>query len=87
MMRRDDAGTDVNAQDNNGMTALMHAVLKGQIDRVKALLAAGAAVNVQDTNGGTALMLAAFKGDRQSIMALIAAVRMHKRRISGVSRR
>ena len=54
-------GSDVNAKDNNDVTALMHAVQKGNIKIVEILLAKGADVNAKDNDGGTALMVAAGK--------------------------
>eukprot|EP00967_Tisochrysis_lutea_P150496 scaffold291299_cov31-Tisochrysis_lutea.AAC.1 len=46
----------VNMQDNNGMTALMHAVLKGNVDAVDEIIDLGADVDKQDNGGMTALM-------------------------------
>ena len=66
-------GADVNIQNKNGETALMHAVkggllkvilggipvVGGHMDAVKLLISKGADVNLQDTWGKTALMHAA----------------------------
>ena len=52
------ASANVNAQDENGWTALMSASLKGHVEVVKALLSAGADVNHQDKKGWTALCYA-----------------------------
>jgi hypothetical protein len=50
------AGADVNAQDNEGKTALMHAAEEfGTGDVLKALLAAGADLKLKDKQGRTAL--------------------------------
>ncbi len=49
------AGTDVNAKDKDGKTALMAA---SNADCVKALIAAGVDVNAKNNNGETALSLA-----------------------------
>jgi uncharacterized protein len=55
-----DAGADINAADDTGMTALMHAVddNMGFADSVDALIAAGADLNAVDKKGNTALMFA-----------------------------
>jgi ankyrin repeat protein len=46
----------VDAQDQNGRTALMEAAGKGNIPEVRALLEAGADPNIRDNKGRTALM-------------------------------
>lgn len=55
-------GADVNAKDNDGKTALIHATGRGRrhIETVKVLLGRGADVNAKDNNGKTALMEAIF---------------------------
>ena len=50
-------GIKVDAQDNDGVTALMHAASAGDTKTVKILLKHGANINVQDNEGYTALML------------------------------
>ena len=52
------AGGAVDCRDADGMTPLMHAVLRGDVGVVRALLAAGADVGVRDAAGLTALSLA-----------------------------
>ncbi len=51
------AGADVNANDDNGDTALIIASENGYTDIMKILLDAGADVNVKNKDGDTALML------------------------------
>jgi ankyrin repeat protein len=47
---------DVNARDEAGSTALMHAVVNANIGIVKLLLSQGADVNAQNKSGATALL-------------------------------
>lgn len=47
-------GVDVDAKDNEGLTALMSASFKGHIEVVKALLAAGADINAKRYDDVTA---------------------------------
>ena len=51
-------GAGVNAKDNNGMTALMHASELGRLEVVQALLAKGADVDAKDDYGRTVLIVA-----------------------------
>jgi ankyrin repeat protein len=55
-------GTDVNAKDESGKTALIWAVENGHKDVVKVLLKNGADVNAKDMNKWTALHTAITKG-------------------------
>lgn len=82
-----DAGAQVDAQTNYGLTALHYAVLKEEFatddfldaaerdatKSIRVLLAGGAQVDAQDCEGGTALMRAAVKDDTESIPVLLAA--------------
>ena len=56
------AGTDVNARDNIGYTALMVTVGKGSFDVAKVLIEAGADLNARNNDGKTAFMLAEERG-------------------------
>lgn len=53
-----EAGADVNAADESGITPLMVAIESGNISTIKMLLSKGASINAQDTLGRTALMFA-----------------------------
>lgn len=63
----------VDAQDNAGCTALMHASTCGNALVVEKLLNAHASVNIQDNDGQTALMAASMGGYNDIIEKLIAA--------------
>jgi len=72
------AGADVNARNNEGRTALMHASwLTGpqneqvQIEVVKTLIDAGADVNPKDNDGKTALYYAEVGKKRQKLVDLL----------------
>jgi len=55
-------GTDVNAKDRHGETALIWAAAIGNIDLVKLLIAKGADVNIFDKEGYTAFKYADEQG-------------------------
>ena len=63
-------GADVNAKENNGLTALMRAAFAGQSEIVQALVAKGADVNTKVNNGFTALMMAKKKGHKEIVRIL-----------------
>lgn len=63
-------GTNVNIQDNNGMTALMHATANNYHDMVKALLKYSANPYLKDVDGNTALDIAEYK-DNEKIIELL----------------
>ncbi len=67
------AGSDVNAANASGRTALMSAVFFRNKGIVRELLVEGANVNGADTQGRTALMLAVVNKDRQMIDLLLGA--------------
>lgn len=54
-------GADTEAQDNDGMTALMHAAKNGLIKECEFLIHCGAKVDAKNPKGKTALMLAAHQ--------------------------
>lgn len=67
------AGSDVNAKDGDGGTALMMASQKGRQEVVRALLEAKADVNARAGNGTTALILALKKGHQEIVQLLKSA--------------
>jgi ankyrin repeat protein len=60
-----DRGTDVDARDRHGQTALMLAAHAGRRDVVEALIAHGANLNTTAKYGLSALMLALIAGHTQ----------------------
>ena len=68
-------GVDVNAKnkDENGGTALMMAAREGNVDIVKALLAAGADIGAKDNDGDAALVWAVEEGRADIVEMLLAA--------------
>ena len=65
-----DKGVDINAQDNNGLTALMVAVEHGPIQAVKVLLENKADPLVKNNEGTTALDLARRHNDADAVKLL-----------------
>jgi ankyrin repeat protein len=64
-------GTDVNAKNANGATALFGASYYGNLDVVQALLAKGADINAR-SNGATALFVASQEGHFPVVQVLLA---------------
>lgn len=58
----DDGGWDINQQDNDGMTAVNHAVRKGTQEHLKALFYYNADFNLPQHDGLTPLMIAIMDG-------------------------
>ena len=68
------AGANVNAQDNNGETALMQAAENNLVDKVQVLVKApGILLEQRDNKDETALMKARARHLPESIQALISA--------------
>ena len=65
-------GADVNARNNNEVTALMLASQAGHLDVVRTLLAKGADVNSKASKGKTALIQAAQEGHVAIVRLLLA---------------
>ena len=57
-------GVDINAKDEGGITALMWAICKGNIEIIKMLLKKGADVNAKDKNGVSVLALSVMSPSR-----------------------
>lgn len=68
-----DSGSDVNAVDELGFTALMCAAIRGSRESVELLLDAGGDANMTDDDGMTALMWAARSQNRDSLEGLLKA--------------
>lgn len=66
-----DGGTDVNAKDEFGQTALMTAVANNHVEVVQLLLNRGAEVNARNNNGETPLILAAREGNLLTVQGLL----------------
>jgi ankyrin repeat protein len=66
-----DAGGNVNAKNEDGLTALMWASAKGYADIVMFLINAGADVNTESCSGWTALMSAADRGSLNVVKILV----------------
>ncbi|XP_077435663.1 M-phase phosphoprotein 8 isoform X4 [Vanacampus margaritifer] len=64
-------GVRVNARQNNGTTALMHAAEKNFVTTVAILLEAGSYVNAQTKLGETALMKACKRGNADIVRLLL----------------
>ena len=68
-----DTGTDLDARQPDGATALHWAVFRQQVNIVGLLVEAGADVNVANELGATPLWLAADNGDAELVGALLVA--------------
>ena len=67
-----EAGTDPNAREKDGWTALMYAAASGSVEVVQLLMDAGADVNADIQKGTTALSEAAYWGRASIVQMLIA---------------
>lgn len=63
-------GANVNQQDAEGKTALMHALGYSDLGVITALIEAGADLNIRDRDGNTALMQAEFTGKSKAVNIL-----------------
>ena len=68
-----ESGVDVNAKDQDGVTALMRAASAGRADMVSLLIARGADVQAKTTGGVTAVMMASLGGYVPALEPLLAA--------------
>jgi ankyrin repeat protein len=68
------AGADIDAQDNDGKTALMNACNMGCSGCIELLLDSGADINAQDNDGKTALMNACNVGCSDCVKLLLNSV-------------
>lgn len=68
-----DAGADVHARDNEGLTPLMFAIISGNEAIARKLIQAHADVNAWNTQGWTPLMFAVAMGNEALITYLIEA--------------
>jgi len=66
-----ESGADVNAHDQNGLTALMVASFSGNVEGVEALLKHRARVNERDIDGRTALHHAAENRQAEDVVAAL----------------
>jgi ankyrin repeat protein len=64
-------GADVDAQDGEGMTALMWASVYARLSMMRTLLDAGAAIDLQDAQGRTALFRAAGPAPPDSAIGVL----------------
>lgn len=67
------AGGEIAIQDEDGWTALHHAVWKEHMEAVETLVEAGADLKIQDGNGETALHMAVRNGHTPIVKILVAA--------------
>ena len=77
-------GPNVNAVDQEGLTALAIACKEGSTDIVFQLIAAGAYVNLQDRGGDTNLILACKGGHKPIVEALLKRYADVDTRVSGI---
>ena len=68
-----EGGSDPNARDAKGWTALMHAANEGYVLLIPTLLEAGVDVDARAADGATALFIAALHGDATIVSALMRA--------------
>ena len=64
-------GASIDAQNENGVTALMVASFQGHGEVIHELLEKGACLNMQDGDVSSTLMLASYHGDREVVEMLM----------------
>ena len=67
------AGADLNAQDENGVTPLLLAAILGRAETLTLLLEAVANPNARIVTGNTLLHMAAYSGQAESVTLLLEA--------------
>ena len=68
------AGSDINAKDKDGKTALIYAAENNYVDKLKVLVkASGIRLEERDNKGETALMKASAKNLQDSVRVLVSA--------------
>jgi len=73
-------GADLNASDNRGWTAAMHAAFRGELGCLQLLIENGAKVECEDFLGTTPLMRAAISGHVKCVRFLLEhGANPHKR--------
>ena len=65
--------SDVNTQDDNGVTRLMYSAWLGKYDECRSLVQQGADINIRNKRGETAVMEAAEGGHEEIVQLLIEA--------------
>ena len=71
-------GSDVNASDDSGATALLRAAGSGHLEAVKMLLDKGADLGTRDGDGSTALMWAASNTEHTKVVELLVEQRSRR---------
>jgi ankyrin repeat protein len=68
-----EGGANINAQNNQGVTAVMAATQKNNVDTVKALIEQGADINIQNNNKDNVLLYAGAEGLLEIVKLAIQA--------------
>lgn len=72
-------GIDIDQQEKNGRTALMYAVMTGNIDIVRAIMICDPKLELKDSGGRTALMWAEEKNYKDIVNILKNPIKFHRR--------
>lgn len=64
------SGANVNLEDQDGRTPLIHAIWAGNVPIIKQLVKAGARVDIEDAMGATPLLYAVWNGEEEVIRLL-----------------